>query len=79
MGLCICLDEILLTRTTQVFVTTKHWRKFHGYEASLSCLRTSLNRLRLDYVDLVRKPATIYGLMVHTKQNFAGCALFFCA
>ena len=35
----------------EVFVTTKHWRKFHGYEASLACLERSLQRLQLDYVD----------------------------
>lgn len=33
-------------------MTTKHWRKFHGYEPTLNCLRLSLQRLRLDRVDL---------------------------
>ena len=36
----------------ELFVTTKHWRKFHGYEESLGCLRRSLARLQLEYVDL---------------------------
>jgi len=35
----------------EVFVTTKHWRKFHGYEPALQCLDRSLKRLQLDYVD----------------------------
>ncbi len=36
---------------SEVFVTTKHWRKFHGYEPALGCLQRSLQRLQLDYVD----------------------------
>jgi len=47
------LEAALATRPRDaVFVTTKHWRKFHGYEESLKCLQTSLRRLRLDHVDL---------------------------
>ena len=47
------LEAALATRPRDsVFVTTKHWRKFHGYEESLKCLRTSLRRLRLEHVDL---------------------------
>jgi len=36
----------------ELFVVTKHWRKFHGYDAALGCLRRSLERLQLDHVDL---------------------------
>ena len=36
----------------ELFVTTKHWRKFHGYDESLGCLKRSLARLQLDFVDL---------------------------
>ena len=47
------LEAVLATRPRDaVFVTTKHWRKFHGYNESLKCLQTSLRRLRLDHVDL---------------------------
>ena len=35
-----------------LFVITKHWRSYHGYDATLKCLEKSLSRLRLDYVDL---------------------------
>ena len=35
-----------------VFVTTKHWRKFHGYAPALGCLERSLSRLQLSHVDL---------------------------
>lgn len=36
----------------RVFITTKHWRKYHGYGPALQCLNLSLKRLGLDYVDL---------------------------
>ena len=42
----------IIQSRAEVFITTKHWRKYHGYDASLECLETSLKRLRLDYVDL---------------------------
>lgn len=35
-----------------VFIITKHWRKFHGYAPALGCLDRSLSRLGVDYVDL---------------------------
>jgi diketogulonate reductase-like aldo/keto reductase len=33
-------------------VIAKHWRKYHGYEPSMECLRLSLKTLQLDYIDL---------------------------
>jgi diketogulonate reductase-like aldo/keto reductase len=44
-------DEILSSRD-QLFVITKHWRKYHGYDATMECLNKSLRRLGLTYVDL---------------------------
>jgi diketogulonate reductase-like aldo/keto reductase len=35
-----------------VFIITKHWRKYHGYDATTKCLNTSLKRLQLEYIDL---------------------------
>lgn len=35
-----------------VFITTKQWREYHGYDASMKCLELSLERLGLDYVDM---------------------------
>lgn len=46
------LEDGTVQRREDVFVTTKQWRNFHGYEASLECLSRSLERLGLDYVDL---------------------------
>ncbi len=39
-------------RREEVFVVTKHWRKYHGYAPALGCLQRSLSRLQLDQVDL---------------------------
>ena len=46
------IEKGVLQSREQVFVTTKHWRKYHGYDPTLECLNLSLRRLQLDYVDL---------------------------
>ena len=40
-----------VVQRADVFVTTKHWRKYHGFEPALGCLQRSLERLQLDFVD----------------------------
>jgi diketogulonate reductase-like aldo/keto reductase len=46
-------DEGVLTNGRQdLVVITKHWRKYHGYDKTNECLRLSLKRLQLDYIDL---------------------------
>ena len=37
---------------SDIFITTKQWRAYHGYDSTLKCLDLSLKRLQLDYVDL---------------------------
>jgi diketogulonate reductase-like aldo/keto reductase len=37
---------------SELFITTKQWRAYHGYERTKECLGKSLKRLQLDYVDL---------------------------
>ena len=37
---------------SDLFITTKQWRSYHGYDATLKCLSLSLKRLQVDYVDL---------------------------
>ena len=44
-------EETLKSRA-DVFIVTKHWRKFHGFLPALGCLDRSLSRLGVDYVDL---------------------------
>jgi len=46
------LADGTLASRDELFVITKHWRKFHGYDASLGCLDRSLSRLGLQHVDL---------------------------
>ena len=46
------LEDGTIPSRHHVFVTTKHWRRFHGYNATLDCLRHSLKRLQLSHVDL---------------------------
>jgi diketogulonate reductase-like aldo/keto reductase len=46
------LDQRILENRASLFVITKHWRKYHGYERTLQCLELSLKRLQLEYVDL---------------------------
>jgi len=57
----------------QIFVTTKHWRKFHGFDASLACLTTSLRRLQLSYVDLwlMHWPGPAWSTMNRRKDEIA--------
>jgi diketogulonate reductase-like aldo/keto reductase len=45
------INQKIITSRQDVFVTTKQWRDYHGYDASLKCLELSLERLQLDYVD----------------------------
>eukprot|EP00977_Amphora_coffeiformis_P004140 scaffold834_cov172-Amphora_coffeaeformis.AAC.9 len=35
-----------------VFITSKQWRSYHGYDNTMKCLRLSLKRLGVDYIDL---------------------------
>lgn len=35
-----------------VFITSKQWRSYHGYDSTMKCLRLSLKRLDTDYIDL---------------------------
>ena len=63
-----CVSGSGLDRS-QVFVTTKMWRKFHGYENTVKNLETSLKRLQMDYVDLylIHWPGPAYSTM-HRKK-----------
>ena len=46
------LRDNILSKREDVFLITKHWRKYHGYDGTLECLRLSLSRLQVDHVDL---------------------------
>jgi diketogulonate reductase-like aldo/keto reductase len=44
--------EGTLSSRSEIFVTSKHWRKFHGFTPALGCLDRTLSRLQLNFVDL---------------------------
>ena len=45
------LQQGIIKSRQDVFITTKQWREYHGYDASMKCLELSLERLGVDYVD----------------------------
>ena len=45
-------EGVLKNGRKDLFLITKHWRKYHGYEAANKCLGLSLKRLQLEYIDL---------------------------
>ncbi|GAX12636.1 butanol dehydrogenase [Fistulifera solaris] len=65
------IDEKVIHSREEIFVTTKHWRKYHGYDASLQCLKLSLKRLDMEYVDLwlMHWPGPAYNTMNKKKED----------
>ena len=45
------LEQDIIQHREDIFVTTKQWREYHGYDTSMKCLDMSLERLGLSYVD----------------------------
>jgi len=70
--------EIAMTKSStretiprsDIFLTTKQWRAYHGYEPTLECLDLSLKRLKVDYVDLylIHWPGPAYNTMSKRKD-----------
>jgi diketogulonate reductase-like aldo/keto reductase len=74
VGLAIqdAISEGLLSRE-ELVVVTKHWRKYHGYEPTMKCLRLSLKRLQLDSIDLwlMHWPGPAWTTMTRRKDTIA--------
>jgi hypothetical protein len=53
-----------------IFITTKHWRKYHGYEPTLQCLKMSLRALKVAHIDLwlMHWPGPGYWTMSRSKD-----------
>lgn len=53
-----------------IFVTTKLWNEFHGYDEALQAFQDSLDRLGLDYIDLflIHWPMPRFGKFVETYK-----------
>jgi diketogulonate reductase-like aldo/keto reductase len=67
------IQENILNGRNDVFVITKHWRKYHGYDETLKCLKLSLKRLQLDCVDLylMHWPGPAYDTMFRSPAVLA--------
>ncbi|WP_026826583.1 MULTISPECIES: aldo/keto reductase [Exiguobacterium] len=54
----------------EVFVTTKLWNEFHGFDEALQAFQDSLDRLGLEYVDLflIHWPMPRFGKFVETYK-----------
>ena len=80
VGLAIedSIKKNIIKQRSDLFVITKHWRKYHGYEPSLQCLRLSLNRLKLDYIDLwlMHWPGPAWNTMNRKKDDIAKYGLW---
>ncbi len=50
---------------SDIFLTSKQWRAYHGYEPTLACLSKSLKRLQTSYLDLylIHWPGPAYNTM----------------
>ncbi len=56
---------------SDVFLITKQWRAYHGYDETKQCLELSLSRLGVDYVDLylMHWPGPAYHTMGKSKAK----------
>ena len=59
-----------IIRRSDLFLTSKQWRAYHGYEPTLKCLDLSLRRLRTDYLDLylIHWPGPAYSTMARSRE-----------
>jgi len=64
------IERNIIENREDIFVITKHWRKYHGYKETLDCLNLSLNRLQLDFIDLylIHWPGPAYSTMTRRKE-----------
>ncbi len=54
----------------EIFLTTKQWRAYHGYELTQKCLNLSLKRLQTQYLDLwlIHWPGPAYNTMSRSND-----------
>jgi diketogulonate reductase-like aldo/keto reductase len=75
------ISKGVLQSRADMFITTKHWRKYHGYDATTKCFALSLKRLQLDYIDLylMHWPGPAYTSMHRKKEVVEADPWFYAA
>ncbi|GFH52295.1 hypothetical protein CTEN210_08771 [Chaetoceros tenuissimus] len=65
-------NDDCITRS-DIFITSKQWRSYHGYDLTKECLNKSLKRLGVDYLDcyLVHWPGCAYNTMARSKEKMS--------
>lgn len=60
-------------KRSDIFITSKQWRSYHGYDLTKECLNKSLQRLGVDYLDcyLVHWPGCAYNTMARSKERMS--------
>jgi diketogulonate reductase-like aldo/keto reductase len=55
---------------SEIFLATKQWRSYHGYDQTLKCLELSMKRLQVEYVDLylIHWPGPAYNTMSRSRD-----------
>lgn len=58
-------SEVCPVSRSEIFLSSKQWRAYHGYDLTLACLDKSLQRLQTSYLDmwLIHWPGPAYNTM----------------
>ena len=64
------LSECSDVAREEIFLTSKQWRAYHGYELTKKCLELSLKRLQTPYLDLylIHWPGPAYNTMSRSNE-----------
>ena len=72
IGRALASPECSVPRS-DIFLTSKQWRAYHGYDGTSKCLDLSLKRLQTNYLDLylIHWPGPAYNTMSRSKDAMA--------
>lgn len=62
-----------IIQRSDIFLTSKQWRAYHGYDLTIQCLAKSLKRLQTPYLDLylIHWPGPAYNTMARSNDVIA--------